>query len=89
MLIDDILSLQPGTAGTDGPTTVVGINVYGSFVVTNTAHNGVGNFYNASDIQVSAAALVVLTLNAIPWPLSVRGFFFAYRAFCAMYNLLE
>ena len=56
LLIDDILSLQPGTAGTDGPTTVVGINVYGSFVVTNTAHNGVGNFYNASDIQVSAAA---------------------------------
>lgn len=56
LLIDDILSLQPGTAGTDGPTTVVGINVYGSFVVTNTAHNGVGNFYNATDIQVSAAA---------------------------------
>lgn len=56
LLIDDILSLQPGTAGTDGPTTVVGINVYGSFVVTNTAHNGVGNFYNTADIQVSAAA---------------------------------
>lgn len=56
LLIDDILSLQPGTAGTDGPTTVVGINVYGSFVVTNTAHNGVGNFYNVSDIQVAATA---------------------------------
>lgn len=54
--IDDILSLQPGTAGTDGPTTVVGINVYGSFVVTNTAHNGVGNFYNNTDIQVAATA---------------------------------
>lgn len=56
LLIDDILSLQPGTAGTDGPTTVVGINVYGSFVVTNTAHNGVGNFYGNSDIQVAATA---------------------------------
>lgn len=56
LLIGDILSLQPGTAGTDGPTTVVGINVYGSFVVTNTAHNGVGNFYGNSDIQVAAVA---------------------------------
>lgn len=56
LLIDDILSLQPGTAGTDGPSTVVGINVYASFVVTNTAHNGVGNFYGASDIQLLAVA---------------------------------
>ena len=56
LLIDDILSLQPGTAGTDGPSTVVGINVYASFVVKNTAHNGVGSFYGASDIQLLAAA---------------------------------
>lgn len=56
LLIDDLLTLQPGQASDDGPSSVVGINVYGSFVVTNTAHNGVGNFYGASDIQVSAAA---------------------------------
>lgn len=47
LIIDDILSLQPGTAGEDGPTSVVGINVYGSYVVTNPAHCGVGLFYVA------------------------------------------
>lgn len=53
LLIDDILSLQPGTAGDDGPTSVVGINVYGAYVITNTAHCGVCNFYGATDIQVA------------------------------------
>lgn len=56
MLIDDILSLQPGKEGVDGPTTVVGINVYGSFVITNPAKCGVGNFYQANDIQANATA---------------------------------
>ncbi|MCQ2082527.1 MAG: hypothetical protein MJZ11_12805 [Lachnospiraceae bacterium] len=56
LLIDDILTLQPGTAGVDGPTTVVGINVYGSFVITNPAKCGVGNFYNTDDLQALATA---------------------------------
>lgn len=51
LLIDDILSLQPGTAGDDGPTSVVGINVYGAYVITNTAHCGVCNFDGAVDVQ--------------------------------------
>lgn len=45
--IDDILSAQQGTAGEDGPTSVIGINVYGSYVVTNPAHCGVCLFYAA------------------------------------------
>lgn len=56
MLIDDLLSLQQGKEGVDGPTTVVGINVYGSFVITNPAKCGVGNFYQANDIQANATA---------------------------------
>ena len=61
LLIDDLLTLQPGKEGVDGPSTVVGINVYGAFVITNPAKCGVGNFYSNSDanyydIQAKATA---------------------------------
>lgn len=56
LLIDDILSLQPGVPGQNGPSTVIGITVYGSYVVTNAAHCGVANFYGNTDFQRLATA---------------------------------
>lgn len=48
LVIDDFLTVQSGTATSDGPAVDVTLNFFGSLAVTNPSIQGVGLFYNAS-----------------------------------------
>lgn len=48
LIIDDFLTVQSGTATSDGPSVEITLNFFGSLVVTNPSIQGVGLFYNAS-----------------------------------------
>lgn len=47
LIIDDFLTVQSGTATSDGPSVEVTLNFFGSLAVTNPSIQGVGLFYNA------------------------------------------
>lgn len=46
--INDCISLQPGQDTVDGPSSVVSLNFFGSFTVTNPSNCGVGIFAGAT-----------------------------------------
>lgn len=48
LIIDDFLTVQSGTATSDGPSVEVTLNFFGSLAVTNPSVQGVGLFYNAN-----------------------------------------
>ena len=48
LIIDDFLTVQSGTATSDGPSVEITLNFFGSLVVTNPSIQGVGLFYNAN-----------------------------------------
>lgn len=58
LLIDDYISVQPGTPTVSGPTSVVATTLFASYAMWNTSVNGVGLFYYASNapelVEVSA-----------------------------------
>ena len=55
LLIDDYISVQPGTPTVNGPTSVVATTLFASYAIFNTSVNGVGIFYNASDLVEASA----------------------------------
>ena len=48
LLIDDVLSVVPGEATSDGESVRASINFFGSLAVTNPSVCGVGLFYTAN-----------------------------------------
>lgn len=48
LMIDDSIQVVPGVTTWEGPATEVSVSLYGSFIITNPAHCGVGLFYNAN-----------------------------------------
>lgn len=50
LLIDDYISVQPGTPTTNGPTSIVATTLFASYAIWNTSVNGVGIFYGATDL---------------------------------------
>jgi hypothetical protein len=48
LLIDDVLSVVPGEATSDGESVRASINFFGSLAVTNPSVCGVGLFYTAT-----------------------------------------
>lgn len=50
LLISDYLSVQPGTAGQDGPSTDIGLNAFFSYVVTNPSVCGIGETYSTTAV---------------------------------------
>lgn len=48
LLIDDFISVVPGTPTDDGEAVRVTYNLFGTFVVMNQAHSGVGIFHDAT-----------------------------------------
>lgn len=54
LVIDDMISITPGTATIDGPAMDVSLHVCGSFAVTNPSVCGVGLFYGAAVVGESA-----------------------------------
>lgn len=55
LLIDDYISVQPGTPTTNGPTSIVATTLFASYALWNTSVNGVGLFSDASDLVEAAA----------------------------------
>ena len=49
LLVDDLFTISSGSDTYDGPATIVTLNLFGSFVVTNPSVCGVGEFYGSSD----------------------------------------
>ena len=49
LLVDDLFTISGGDATIDGPATMVTLNLFGSFVVTNPSVCGVGEFYGSTD----------------------------------------
>ena len=47
VLIDDMINVQPGAGGQDGPSVLASLLFYGSLACSNPSVNGVGLFYNA------------------------------------------
>jgi hypothetical protein len=52
LLIDDFISVVPGTPTDDGEAVRVTYNLFGTFVVMNQAHSGVGIFHDATPANV-------------------------------------
>jgi len=50
LLVSDYLSVQPGTAGQDGPSTDIGLNAFFSYVVTNPSVCGIGETYSTTAV---------------------------------------
>lgn len=50
LLIDDYISVQPGTPSVSGPTSVVATNLFATYAIWNTSVNGVGLFDGATNI---------------------------------------
>ncbi|MCQ2587928.1 MAG: hypothetical protein MJ174_07420 [Treponema sp.] len=53
LLVDDLFSVTPGADGVDGPSVLVALNLFGSFVVTNPSVCGVGEFYGSTDFAAA------------------------------------
>ena len=49
LLVDDLFTISGGSDTIDGPATMVTLNLFGSFVVTNPSVCGVGEFYGSTD----------------------------------------
>ncbi len=49
LLVDDLFTISSGSNTVDGPATMVTLNLFGSFVVTNPSVCGVGEFYGSTD----------------------------------------
>ena len=49
LLIDNLFTISAGSDTVDGPATLVTLNLFGSFVVTNPSVCGVGEFYGSTD----------------------------------------
>ena len=49
LLVDDLFTISGGSDTSDGPATMVTLNLFGSFVVTNPSVCGVGEFYGSTD----------------------------------------
>lgn len=49
LLVDDLFTVSAGSDTVDGPATLVTLNLFGSFVVTNPSVCGVGEFYGSTD----------------------------------------
>ena len=49
LLVDNLFTISAGSDTVDGPATLVTLNLFGSFVVTNPSVCGVGEFYGSTD----------------------------------------
>lgn len=49
LLVDDLFTISGGSDTVDGPATMVTLNLFGSFVITNPSVCGVGEFYGSTD----------------------------------------
>ena len=49
LLVDNLFTISGGSDTVDGPATLVTLNLFGSFVVTNPSVCGVGEFYGSTD----------------------------------------
>ena len=54
LIIDDYISVQNGQANVDGPAADVTLMLFGTFAVTNPSVCGVGLFYGANPVSISA-----------------------------------
>lgn len=54
LIIDDYINVQSGTADVNGPTSEVTLMFFGSIAVTNPSVCGVGLFYGANPVGLSA-----------------------------------
>ena len=54
LIIDDYISVQNGQANVDGPAADVTLMLFGTFAVTNPSVCGVGLFYGANPVGISA-----------------------------------
>ena len=54
LIIDDYISVQNGQANVDGPAADVTLMLFGTFAVTNPSVCGVGLFYGADPVGISA-----------------------------------
>ena len=53
LLVDDLFTISDGSDTVDGPATMVTLNLFGSFVVTNPSVCGVGEFYGSTDFAAA------------------------------------
>lgn len=53
LLVDDLFTVSAGSDTVDGPATMVTLNLFGSFVVTNPSVCGVGEFYGSADFAAA------------------------------------
>lgn len=53
LLVDDLFTVSGGEDTIDGPATMVTLNLFGSFVVTNPSVCGVGEFYGSADFAMA------------------------------------
>ena len=53
LLVDDLFTISGGSDTSDGPATMVTLNLFGSFVVTNPSVCGVGEFYGSTDFAAA------------------------------------
>ena len=53
LLVDDLFTISSGSDSFEGPATMVTLNVFGSFVVTNPSTCGVGEFYGSTDFAAA------------------------------------
>lgn len=53
LLVDDLFTISGGSDTSDGPATLVTLNLFGSFVVTNPSVCGVGEFYGSTDFAAA------------------------------------
>ena len=54
LIIDDYINVQSGTASVDGPSSDVTLMLFGTLAVTNPSNVGVGLFYGANPVGISA-----------------------------------
>ena len=53
LLVDNLFTISAGSDTVDGPATLVTLNLFGSFVVTNPSVCGVGEFYGSTDFAAA------------------------------------
>lgn len=53
LLVDDLFTISGGSDTVDGPATMVTLNLFGSFVITNPSVCGVGEFYGSTDFAAA------------------------------------
>lgn len=54
LIIDDYINVQSGTSTVDGPAANVTLMLFGTWAVTNPSNVGVGLFYDAAPVEISA-----------------------------------